>query len=323
MQAIDHGSGGSPDCLRLVDLPRPALRTGEVLIRVLAAGVNRPDVLQRQGRYPPPADASPLLGLEVAGVVAEVGEGVEGISLDDEVCALVPGGGYAEYCRVPAGCVLPKPASLDFVHAAAMPETWFTVWANLVDMATLRAGERLLVHGGASGIGLCAIQLARLIGAECYVTVGSEAKQVFCESFGAARAINYRQQDFADIVKSDGGVDVILDMVGAPYWQRNLSVLRKDGRLAYIAFLEGSSGEIDLLPLMLKRLRIMGSTLRPRSLAEKAALRDTLLREVWPRIDETGLTPHVCAQFPLADAAQAHALMESNGHIGKIVLTLT
>lgn len=323
MKQILHGADGTPESMRLVEAPLPQPAAGEILIAVHCAGVNRPDLLQRAGRYPPPPDASPILGLEVAGTVAALGAGVTEWRLGDRVTALVPGGGYAEFCTAPASHALPVPAGLDMAEAAALPETWFTVWANLVDLGRLKKGERLLVHGGASGIGLTAIQLARHLGVECLVTVGSDEKARFCRDFGADQAINYRTTDFAPAVKAltgGEGVDVVLDMVGAPYLQRNLSLLRRDGRLVLIAFLEGSKGEFDLMPVMLKRLTITGSTMRPRSVAEKTAIRDALREHIWPQIAAGRLRPHIHAVFPLAQAGEAHKLMERSAHIGKIVL---
>lgn len=323
MKYIAHGSGGDADCMTLADGPAPTPGPGQILIEVVCAGVNRPDVLQRSGRYPPPADASPVLGLEVAGRVAALGAGVTEWKVGAGVTALAPGGGYAEYCVAAASHALPIPAGMDFATAAALPETWFTVWANLVDLGRLAPGERLLVHGGSSGIGLVAIQLAKHLGVECFVTVGNEEKAAFCLGAGAAHAINYRTADFAEEVKriTEGtGVDVILDMVGAPYLQRNLASLRRDGRLVYVAFLEGSKGEADLMPVMLKRLTITGSTMRPRTQAEKTEIRDALAMNIWPALARGELLPHLFARFPLARAAEAHRLMESSRHIGKIVL---
>ncbi|MDK9713198.1 MAG: NAD(P)H-quinone oxidoreductase [Sulfuritalea sp.] len=323
MKYIAHGSGGDADCMTLADGPAPTPGPGQILIEVVCAGVNRPDVLQRSGRYPPPADASPVLGLEVAGRVAALGAGVTEWKVGAGVTALAPGGGYAEYCVAAASHALPIPAGMDFATAAALPETWFTVWANLVDLGRLAPGERLLVHGGSSGIGLVAIQLAKHLGVECFVTVGNEEKAAFCLGAGAAHAINYRSADFAEEVKriTEGtGVDVILDMVGAPYLQRNLASLRRDGRLVYVAFLEGSKGEADLMPVMLKRLTITGSTMRPRTQAEKTEIRDALAMNIWPALARGELLPHLFARFPLARAAEAHRLMESSRHIGKIVL---
>ena len=323
MKYITHGSGGGADCMQLAEGPPPTPKAGEILIEVVCAGINRPDLLQRAGRYPPPPDASPVLGLEVSGRVAAIGEGVSAWKVGAGVTALVPGGGYAEYCVAPAGQALPIPIGMDWATAAALPETWFTVWANLVDLGRLKAGERLLVHGGSSGIGLAAIQLAKHLGVECLVTVGSAEKAEFCLRQGATHAINHRAGDFAAEVKrlsAGKGVDVILDMVGAPYAQRNLSALGRDGRLVLIAFLEGSQGEIDLMPVMLKRLTITGSTMRPRTPEEKTAIRDALAANIWPRLDRGELLPHLFARFPLARAAEAHRLMESRRHIGKIVL---
>lgn len=323
MKYITHGAGGDADCMQLAEGPAPQAGTGQILIEVVAAGINRPDLLQRAGRYPAPPDASPVLGLEVAGRVAALGAGVTEWRVGDAVTALTPGGGYAEYCVAAASHALPIPAGMDFVTAATLPETWFTVWANLVDLGRLKRGERLLVHGGSSGIGLVAIQLANHLGVECLVTVGSDEKAAFCVAAGASHAINYRTADFAAEVKritAGAGVDVILDMVGAPYFQRNLSALRRDGRLVYIAYLEGSKGEVDLMAIMLKRLTVTGSTMRPRSLAEKTAIRDALAAQIWPALGRGELLPHVFARFPLAEAAAAHRLMESSRHIGKIVL---
>ena len=323
MKYIDHGVGGDAECMQLAEGPAPQAGPGQILIEVVCAGINRPDVLQRSGRYPPPPDASPVLGLEVAGRVAAVDAGVTEWKVGDGVAALTAGGGYAEYCVAAASHALPIPPGMDFATAAALPETWFTVWANLGDLGRRTSGERLLVHGGSSGIGLTAIQLAKHLGVECIVTVGNEEKAAFCRAAGAAHAINYRTADFAAEVKritGGSGVDVILDMVGAPYLQRNLNSLRRDGRLVYVAFLEGSKGEADLMPVMLKRLTITGSTMRPRTLAEKTAIRDALVANIWPALARGELLPHVFARFPLAHAADAHLLMESSRHIGKIVL---
>lgn len=323
MKQITYGADGTPESMQVGEGAQPQPSPGEILIAVHFAGINRPDVLQRSGRYPPPPGASPILGLEVAGTVAALGEGVTEWKVSQCVTALVPGGGYAEYCTAPASHALPIPDGLDLAQAVALPETWFTVWANLVDLGRLKQGERLLVHGGSSGIGLTAIQFARHLGVECLVTVGSAEKARFCRDFGADHAIDYKQDDFVQKVKeitAGEGVDVVLDMVGAPYLQKNLSVLRRDGRLVLIAFLEGSKGEFDLMPVMLKRLTVTGSTMRPRTLAEKAAIRDALLKHIWPEIAAGRLRPHLHAVFPLAQAGEAHRLMESSAHIGKIVL---
>jgi putative PIG3 family NAD(P)H quinone oxidoreductase len=325
MKYIDHGSGGDADCMKLTEGPAPQPGPGQILIEVVCGGVNRPDLLQRAGRYPPPPDASPLLGLEVAGRVAALGAGVTQWEVGAGVTALTPGGGYAEYCVAAASHALPIPAGMDFATAAALPETWFTVWANLVDLGQLKRGERLLVHGGSSGIGLVAIQLAKYLGVESLVTVGNDEKAKFCREAGAAHAINYRTSDFAEQVRAltaGAGVDVILDMVGAPYFQRNLASLRRDGRLVYVAFLDGSKGEVDLMPIMLKRLTITGSTMRPRTLAEKTAIRDALAENIWPALGRGELLPHLFARFPLARVSDAHRLMESSRHIGKIVLEI-
>lgn len=323
MKQIVYDPDGRAESMRLADAPRPVPAAGEILIEVHHAGVNRPDLLQRSGRYPPPPGASPVLGLEVAGTVAELGKGVTQWQTGDRVCALVPGGGYAQFCVTAAAHALPVPEGFDTVQAAALPETWFTVWVNLVGLARLRQGERLLVHGGSSGIGLTAIQLAQLRGVECLVTVGSEEKAQFCREFGAAHAINYRESDFLQEVRNltaGEGVDVVLDMVGAAYFQKNLSALRRDGRLVMIAFLEGAKAQLDLMPIMLKRLIVTGSTLRARSLAEKAAIRDELFENVWPQMAAGRLRPHIHALFPLSEAGAAHRLMESSRHMGKIIL---
>jgi putative PIG3 family NAD(P)H quinone oxidoreductase len=323
MRFIDHGQGGEPSTLKLANGPQPVPKAGEILIEVHYAGVNRPDVVQRQGKYPPPAGASPVLGLEVAGRVTALGDGVTEWQVGDLVTALTPGGGYAEYCTAPASNALPIPPGLTLAEAAALPENWFTVWANLKDMCRLKAGERLLVHGGSGGIGLAAIQLGKLSGCEVFTTVGNDEKAAACRAIGADHVINYRQADFKDAVRSltqDQGVDVVLDMVGGSYVQKNLSVLRKDGRLSMIAFLEGSKGEVDLMPVMLKRLTITGSTLRPRSVAEKSAIRDALREQVWPALADGRIKPRIHAVFPLAEADKAHELMESSRHIGKILL---
>lgn len=329
MRYISHGTGGGPEVLQLCEAAPPQPGPGEILIEVACAGVNRPDILQRSGLYPPPADASPVLGLEVAGHVAAVGAGVTQWKPGDRVAALTPGGGYATHCLAPAAHALPVPADMSLATAAALPETWFTVWANLVDLGQLKAGERLLVHGGASGIGLAAIQLARHLGAEVYVTVGSAEKQAFCTAFGARHAINYRHEDFLPRLKeltadtaTGAGMDVILDMVGGDYLQKNIHLLRRDGRLVLIAFLAGSQLEFNFMPVMMKRLQITGSTMRARSHDEKATIRDALLQQVWPALCSGALPTHIHAEFPLSQAAAAHRLMESNQHIGKIVLNI-
>lgn len=325
MRYIDHGPAGGADTLRLAEGPPPVPQTGEILIEVAYAGVNRPDILQRSGRYPPPPDASPILGLEVSGHVVELGPGVREWRIGDAVTALVPGGGYAEYCVTPADQALRIPTNMDLASAAGLPENWFTVWSNLADMGALKAGERLLVHGGTSGIGLTAIQLAKFLGATCWATVGDEDKAAFCRAFGAHHAINYRTTDFAQAVMATTdhqGVDVILDIVGIPYLERHLALLRHDGRLVFIAFSGGSRGDIDLTSLMAKRLRLTSSAMRPRTVQEKRAIRDALAARIWPELDQGRLLPHIGARFPLKEAARAHALMESGGHRGKIVLAV-
>ncbi len=324
MTAVEIREHGGPEVLvpgtRAVPKPGP----GEVLIKVAAAGINRPDVLQRLGGYNPPPGASDIPGLEIAGSVVACGEGADW-QVGDEVCALVAGGGYAEFCSAPAEQCLPIPKGLGPVEAAAIPETFFTVWSNVFDRGRLEAGERFLVHGGSSGIGTTAIQLAHAFGARVFTTAGSPEKCRACEDLGAEQAINYREQDFVAVVKAacDGeGVDLILDMVGGDYVQRNIDALVPDGRLVSIAFLSGPKVEVNLLPMMLKRLTITGSTLRPRPIAFKAAIARKLKEKVWPLIEAGKLGPVIHKTFPLAEASDAHRLMESSSHIGKIVLAL-
>jgi NADPH2:quinone reductase len=324
MSHIEMTAPGGPDVLRLTTGPVPSPKPDEVLIRVLAAGVNRPDVAQRSGSYPPPPGASPLLGLEVAGEVVAIGADVTQYKLGDHVCALTNGGGYAEYCVAPAPQCLPWPAGYDALRAGALPETYFTVWANLFQGGRLAAGESTLIHGGTSGIGVTAIQLARELGATVYATAGSDDKCAACVRLGATAAINYRTQDFVEeIARRTGkrGVDVVLDMVGAPYMQRNLRLLAIDGRLVLIAFLAGSKVEnFDFVTVMTKRLTITGSTMRPRSTAQKGAIAAALRAKLWPVLDAGRCAPVIHATFPLAEAASAHRLMESSAHIGKIML---
>jgi putative PIG3 family NAD(P)H quinone oxidoreductase len=325
MTVIEISSPGEPEVLVPAHRPLPAPGTGEVLIEVAAAGVNRPDCLQRQGSYPPPPGASDLPGLEVAGTIVGLGEGVSAWRLGDRVCALLTGGGYAEYCVTPAVQCLPVPQGLDLVQAAALPETFFTVWTNVFERGRLQAGETLLVHGGSSGIGTTAIQLAHAFGSPVFVTVGSEEKARVCEELGAERAIDYRKEDFVAVVKEltrGRGVDVILDMVGGDYVQRNLSALAVEGRLVYIAFLRGAKVELNLGPLMMKRLTLTGSTLRARPVEEKAPIARALREHVWPLLEAGKVKPVIYQTFPLQAAAAAHRLMESNRHIGKIVLTV-
>ncbi|MGK9040688.1 NAD(P)H-quinone oxidoreductase [Rhizobium sp. SA279] len=327
MRFIDLPSHGGPEVMRLSQAPLPKPAKGEVLVKVEAAGVNRPDVAQRQGTYPPPKDASPILGLEIAGEVVALGEEVTKFKLGDKVCALANGGGYAQYCTVPAGQALPFPKGYDAVKAAALPETFFTVWANLFQMAGLTEGESVLIHGGTSGIGTTAIQLAKAFGAEVYATAGSAEKCEACVKLGAKRAINYREEDFAAVIKAetDGkGVDVVLDMIGAAYFEKNLSALAKDGCLSIIAFLGGAVAEkVNLTPIMVKRLTVTGSTMRPRTADEKRAIRDDLVAEVWPLIESGQLAPVINRVFTLDEVVEAHRLMESSSHIGKIVMRVS
>ena len=323
MRYVDHGSGGGPEVLQVRTGPVPELGAGEVLIEVAVAGVNRPDVLQRSGRYPPPADASPHLGLEVAGRIVALGQGVTEWRLGDAVCALTNGGGYAEYAVAPTGQVLPVPHGLTMLQAAALPETYFTVWANVVERGRLAKGESILIHGGSSGIGITAIQLAKAHGAKVLCTVGSAAKAAACLDIGADAAIDYRRQDFvAETMRLTGnrGVDVVLDMVGGPYIEKNLRILALEGRLVQIAFLQPSRVEVDWLPLMVKRLTYTGSTLRPRPPAEKARLAQQLRTHLWPLLERGEALPRIYRTFTLEHAAEAHALMESSEHIGKIML---
>jgi len=324
MKAIVAREAGGPGVLQITETARPVPADGEVLVRVQAAGVNRPDVLQRKGQYPPPPGASPLIGLEVAGEVVETGAAVSGWQPGDRVTALANGGGYAQFCAVPATQCLPWPAGYDAIRAAALPETFFTVWANLFGHGRLAPGESVLVHGGSSGIGTTAIQLAREFGATVYATAGSEAKCAACLRLGATAAINYREADFGVRIAelTDGrGVDVVLDLVGAPYFERNLRSLAMDGRLVEVATQLGAVVEkLDLFYVMRKRLVITGSTMRPRTAAEKGAIATTLRERVWPVLAAGRCGPVVHAVFPLAEAAKAHALMESGVHIGKIVL---
>lgn len=326
MQAIEITQPGAPEVLALVERPMPTLASGEVLIRVEAAGVNRPDVMQRMGHYPPPPGASDIPGLEVAGTVEQVAPDVIGPDawkVGDRVCALVTGGGYAEYCAVPAGQCLPIPSGLSATEAAALPETVFTVWTNVFERGRLTAGESLLVHGGTSGIGTTAIQLARARGARVFATAGSPEKCDACLRLGAEKAFNYRDTDFVAGVKdatSGRGVDVVLDMVGGDYLPRNLEALAMEGRLVQIALMRGGTVSLNLWPVLLRRLTITGSTLRARSVAEKSALARAVREHVWPLLASGAVRSIVHATFPLAHAADAHRVMESSAHIGKLVL---
>lgn len=326
MRHIAASGPGGPDMLHIAEAEAPTPGAGEVLVRVLAAGINRPDIQQRKGLYPPPPGASPVLGLEIAGEIAALGEGVESWRVGDRVCALANGGGYAEWCAVPAGQCLPWPDGYDAIRAAALPETFFTVWANLFGLGRLSQGETALIHGGTGGIGTTAIQLAHERGARVYATAGSAEKVAACLRLGADGAVNYKEADFADSVRQwtqGRGVDVVLDMVGAAYFTRNLRALAIDGRLVMIAFMGGTKVEtLDLTPIMTRRLHITGSTMRPRSAAQKAHIAAELRREVWPVLSAGRCGPLVHEVFPLERAADAHRLMESSEHIGKIVLSL-
>jgi NADPH:quinone reductase len=326
MKAISHGTGGDASCMQLIDAPIPSIGADEVLIRVHAAGVNRPDVLQRSGKYPPPTDASPYMGLEVAGEIVAKGNEVTRWNVGDTVCALTPGGGYAEYCATPAAHCLPIPAGMSHVEAAALPETYFTVWANVFQRAQFKAGESILIHGGSSGIGSTAIQLCKTFGASnIVVTCGDQAKIDYCLKLGAHHGINYKTEDFAERVKAitnGRGVDVVLDMVGAPYFQKNLEVCALEGRIAQVAYQHGFKAELNMQALMMKRLTWTGSTLRARPKSAKAGIASSLEENVWPLFatNLAQLRPHIHATFPLANVADAHRMMEAGEHFGKIVL---
>ena len=323
MKFVAHGAGGAPHVLHLSETAVPNPAAGELLIKVAYAGVNRPDCLQRSGRYPPPPGASPILGLEASGHVVALGEGVTYWKLGDAVCGLANGGGYAEYVCIPQGQVLPVPSGLTLLQAAALPENYFTVWTNVFERGKLQAGEVFLVHGGSSGIGLTAIQLAKAFGAHVMCTVGNEEKMRACEAAGADLAINYRTQDFAKEVMDatdQKGVNIILDMVGGDYMQRNINCLSVDGRLVQIAFLQPSKTEVDWIGLMVKRLTFTGSTLRPRTAADKAQIANELHQKVWPMLQQGKCLPVVHQVFDLREATQAHELMESSTHIGKIMI---
>jgi NADPH2:quinone reductase len=323
MNAIEISQPGGPEVLRLQQIPVPEPSEGQIRVKVEAAGVNRPDILQRKGGYPPPPGAPQTPGLEIAGTVEALGPGAGRYKVGDKVCALVPGGGYAELAVVAEDNALPVPSGLSLTEAAAVPETFFTVWTNVFDRGGLRPAETLLVHGGSSGIGTTAIMLAKALGSRVIATAGSEPKCRACLDLGANAAVNYRTQDFLEIVKAETGgkgADVILDMVGGDYVARNLSAAAMHGRIVQIAFQQGSKVEIDLLPIMLKRLTLTGSTLRPRSVAEKALIARALEDRVWPLLAQGQCKPVIHRTFPLAEAAKAHALMESSEHIGKIVL---
>jgi NADPH:quinone reductase len=332
MLFMDHGAGGGPDVFVQASGPRPQVKPAEVLIKVHFAGVNRPDVSQRTGKYPPPPDASQIMGLEVSGEIVEFGDGAQAMSmskelaLGDAVCALCNGGGYAEFVSVPVGQVLPIPKGLSMVQAAALAENFFTVWTNVFQRGRLRATERFMVHGGSSGIGLCAIQLAKAFGAEVFCTVGSAEKMLACKKYGADHAINYKTQDFVQEIATltnKEGVNLILDMVGGSYIARNLKSLALEGSLVQIAFLEASKAEVDWVHLMVRRLTYMGSTLRPRSSADKAQIASELKEHVWPLLESGAVKPVIHQVFELKDVGLAHTLMESSQHIGKIMLRVS
>ena len=323
MKAVEITTAGGPDVLQLTDRDTPTARHGEVVIRVAYAGVNRPDALQRAGMYNPPKGASDLPGLEASGEVTAVGAGVTWPAVGDQVCALLPGGGYADYVATCAAHCLPIPDGLSLKQAACLPETFFTVWSNVFMRGGLQAGEKFLVHGGSSGIGTTAIQLASAFGARVFATAGSDDKCAACVALGAEQAINYRNADFVEDMKPHGGADLILDMVGGPYIQRNLKTLADDGRLVQIAFLQGPKADLNLVQLMTRRLTITGSTLRPQSDLAKSRIADQLREKVWPLLAASRVAPVMDQTFDLGDAASAHTRMEASDHIGKIVLKVS
>ncbi|MEX0349143.1 MAG: NAD(P)H-quinone oxidoreductase [Paracoccaceae bacterium] len=320
MRAVEISQPGGPEVLKPVQRPVPEPEQGQVVLKVAFAGVNRPDALQRAGAYDPPPGASDLPGLEASGEVVALGAGVTSLAIGDQVCALLPGGGYAEYVATPAAHCLPVPKGMGMKEAACLPETFFTVWSNVFTRGGLKAGERFLVHGGSSGIGTTAIQLAHAMGARVFATAGSEAKCKACTDLGAERAINYRDEDFVKVMKGEGGADLILDMVGGDYIPRNVRALATDGRLVQIAFLQGPKVELNFAMMMVKRLTLTGSTLRPQSDLAKAKIAQDLREAVWPLLEAGRVAPAMDNSFDLADASQAHARMEASDHIGKIVL---
>jgi NADPH:quinone reductase len=322
MRVIAHDHTRQPD-LDIIDVPIPSPKAGEVLIQVAYAGVNRPDLFQRAGSYPPPPDASPYMGLEVSGTITALGEGVDRWRVGDQVCALTPGGGYAEFVTAPAGHCLPIPHGLSLLQAAALPETYFTVWTNLIERGQLRPGEAVLIHGGSSGIGITAIQLAKWIGATVITTVGNDEKATACRKLGADHVLNYKTQDWQAEIKTltnGNGVNVVLDMVGGPYIDKNLRSLATEGRLVQIAFLQGQKAEADWRLLMVKRLTFTGSTLRARPVEAKTRIARTLHNAIWPELEAGRLLPLIHAVFPLEQVEKAHALMQSSAHVGKIML---
>jgi putative PIG3 family NAD(P)H quinone oxidoreductase len=323
MNAINISQFGGPEVLELFETDRPEPGANEVLIKVAAAGVNRPDTIQRMGFYPAPPGASEILGLEVSGVIEQIGSGVNNLNVGDEVCALLAGGGYAQYAVANVDLCLPVPKGLSLIEAAALPETSFTVWSNVFDRAGLTEGQTLLIHGASGGIGIMAMQLANLKGAKVIATAGSDDKCEACEQLGASKAINYRNEDFVAAVKAltnSQGANVILDIVGGPYIEKNIAACADDGTIVSIGFLQGSIAEINFMPVMLRRLTLTGSTLRPRPIEFKAAIAKQLVSEVWPLIEQSKLNPSVSVTLPLDEAAKAHQMMEANEHIGKIIL---
>ena len=325
MSVVEIAAPGGPEQLKLAQRPVPRPGDGEVLVRVAAAGVNRPDVMQRQGRYPPPAGASDLPGLEIAGEIAALGPKVSGLSIGDKVTALLSGGGYASYAVAAAPLCLPLPEGISLVEAAAIPETFFTVWTNLFDRGRCKAGDTVLIHGGTSGIGTTAIQLAAAWGARVFATAGSDDKARACERLGAMRGINYRTQDFVEVMRAEtggNGVDVTLDMVAGSYVARNLEIAALEGRIVMISLIGGARAEVNLGTILTKRLTLTGSTLRSRTVAQKAEVADAVKKNIWPLLAAGRVRPIIHATFPLAEAGEAHRLMESSNHIGKIVLTI-
>lgn len=325
MKIVHFNEPGDADVLKLSSAEIPSIADDEVLIKVAAAGINRPDIMQRKGHYPPPPGASPVLGLEVAGIITAVGNQVTEFKVDDAVCALVNGGGYAEYVSAPAGQCLTVPSGWSMLEAASLPETFFTVWANVFDLGQLKEGETLLVHGGTSGIGVAAIQMAIASGARVITTAGSDEKCAACSELGATLAINYKTEDFEDAIKEkfpDSGVDVILDMVAGDYIKKNMSVASRDARIVMIAFMGGHKTELSFLPMLMKRLTLTASTLRPQSAAEKARIATALKQHIWPHLESGKIKPVIAANYNFNQASNAHALMESSAHIGKIVLTI-
>ncbi|KUJ78243.1 NAD(P)H-quinone oxidoreductase [Ruegeria profundi] len=323
MRAVEITKPGGPEVLQVTDRPVPEPKNGQVILKIAYAGVNRPDALQRAGAYDPPPGASDLPGLEASGEVVAIGPGVEGLFLGDQVCALLPGGGYADYVATPAAHCLPVPAGMGMKEAACLPETFFTVWSNVFTRGGLKAGERFLVHGGSSGIGTTAIQLAHAFGARVFTTAGSDEKCEACVKLGAERAINYRDEDFVAVMRAEGGANLILDMVGGDYIPRNVKTLAEDGRLVQIAFLQGPNVELNFAMMMVKRLTLTGSTLRPQSDLAKAKIARDLREAVWPLLEAGKVAPVMDSEFDLEDASAAHARMESSDHIGKIVLKVS